>query len=165
MSHGSGTRPSRLNQPEHSSAACCMSTPTFCRACPRVCPNSHAASAAGNGQCLDELQQVITQQYDVMFTEDFDPTSIMFDLGNTAVPVASAAGFTSATGGLTDLFFRAHTDLSNGSSKFALTKSFLDNFQFSVNTVPEPASLGLSLAALLGWFLIPTVRRRALRCA
>ncbi|MDT4841347.1 hypothetical protein FQZ97_751990 [compost metagenome] len=46
VSHSSGTRPSRLNQPVQSSAACSVSTATSWRATPRRCPSSQAASAA-----------------------------------------------------------------------------------------------------------------------
>jgi hypothetical protein len=102
-------------------------------------------------------------KFDVSFTSDFNNSTNGFEPGNTPITIVNGATMTSSISMLDALFFRAHTDPSDGSSQYALSKSFLDNFRFSVATVPEPDIGSLVGAALIGWFLIRRRRERSLR--
>jgi hypothetical protein len=87
----------------------------------------------------------VSQTYDLYWTQDFNLGTIEFDTGNAPVLIASAASMTTPINTIEQMYFRAHTDPGNGVSTSGLEKSFLDNFQFSVQPVPEPASAWLVL--------------------
>ncbi len=98
----------------------------------------------------------VSQTYDLYWTRDFNLATIEFDAGNTPVLIASGASLTTPINTLEQMYFRAHTDPGNGVATAGLEKSFLDNFQFAVQPVPEPASL--TLLAVGG---LIALRRRA----
>jgi len=95
----------------------------------------------------------VNQTYDLWFTRDANLATIFFDTGNTSQLIASGASLTSPINSLDFLYFRAHTDPSNGNASAGLEKSFLDNFQFSVtplrdHPIPEPATFVAGFAGL-----------------
>lgn len=121
---------------------------------------SHVVPWSGEFDHIQVVIDFISQQFDIEFTKDFDPSSVAFNSGNSAISIASSASLTSPISGLTDLYFRAHTDPSDGSSRYALSKSFLDNFAFSANAVPEPGTLLLVSSIFLLWIPMATLRPR-----
>jgi hypothetical protein len=92
----------------------------------------------------------LTSTFDVFLTADANPLTAQFDPGNAPQLFIAGASFTNATNLLDAMFFRTHTDPSDGTTIAGLEKSFLDNFHFTVTAVPEPASLGLAALALPG---------------
>ena len=114
---------------------------------------------------FDHIQLVIdfvNQQYDLFWTKDANGTTTEFDAGNTPVLIASNVAMSNAVSTMDSFYFRAHTDPSTIDNSFAgLEKSYVDNFQFSVTPVPEPASAGL-LALAAGAVFTCTPRKRSL---
>jgi hypothetical protein len=86
----------------------------------------------------------VTQTFDLLWTPDANLSTVEFDAGNPTTVVVSGAALTSPINTLDQMYFRAHTDPSSGGGVLGgLEKSYLDNFQFTVKPVPEPASLAL----------------------
>jgi len=85
----------------------------------------------------------VSQTYDLYWTLDFNLGTIEFDAGNTPVLIASGASLTTPVNTIEQMYFRAHTDPGDGVATAGLEKSFLDNFQFAVQPIPEPTSLAL----------------------
>jgi PEP-CTERM motif len=85
----------------------------------------------------------ITQTYDLYWTRDFNLSTIEFDTGNAPILIASGVSMTTPVNTIEQMYFRAHTDPGDGVTTAGLEKSFLDNFQFAVTPVPEPASFAV----------------------
>ena len=101
----------------------------------------------------------VTGTFDVLVTTDANPLTAQFDPGNIPVLMVAGASFTNSTNLLDSMFFRTHTDPSDGTTIAGLEKSFLDNFRFTVTAVPEPALGGLA-ALLVGAVTCTRARRR-----
>jgi len=126
--------------------------------------NSQAVNwTSGRFDHLEIALDMINQTYDLTWTKDANLATKEFDAGNTPTVIASGASFTNGFSMLDFLYFRTHTDPSNGQVQAGLEKSFLDNFEFSVRaeTVPEPSSLLLSAMAFCGGGMLVRRRRAA----
>jgi len=118
--------------------------------------NSNVVPWSGRFDNLIVDFNFVSQTYDLYWTRDFNLATIEFDTGNAPVLIASGASMTTPINTIEQMYFRAHTDPGNGVVTAGLEKSFLDNFQFAVQPVPEPASLTLMVAGGL-----IALRRRA----
>jgi len=122
----------------------------------------NSTQVAWSGNKFDHIQVVmdfVAQTYDLLWTKDANLATTAFDAGNAPVPIASGASFSSPITTLEEFYFQTHTDFSTGGGVIGgLEKSYLDNFNFSVSTIPEPGSL--ALAAISSLVLLGMKRRR-----
>jgi len=100
---------------------------------------------------------MVTNTYSVTVTPDFNLITPEFDPGNLPAITITGASNTNPFSLLDNMYFRAHTDPSNGSQIGGLEKSFLDNFAFSV-LAPEPTS-ALTILVVSGVALLARRRR------
>lgn len=98
---------------------------------------------------------LVSNTFDLTWTPDALGSTTQFDPGAPSTTIVSGAALTTPISTLEQMFFRAHTDPAAGGVLAGLEKSYLDNFQFTVKPVPEPAT-----AALVGLGTLTLIKRR-----
>lgn len=117
---------------------------------------------SGHFDHVDVVMDLVAGTYDVSLTPDFNGATPEWDPGAIPQVMATGALVSNAFNQLDSMYFRTHTDPGNGVLTAGLEKSFLDNFSFSVQYVPEPSG-ALALIAGAGAAIVfrrPRCRRR-----